>query len=116
MPDQFPQLLDQFRQSLADCRDLYRSSGEVAVREQSHRIKHTPAEFVELMDDLHRALLVKIFVTVGQCDRAFSGNEQALACELIQHLWNRRLEGDELRAAIIELADKALKLKWYSLF
>jgi hypothetical protein len=113
--DEFTEILAQFRQSLADCRDLYRSSGELAVREQSHRIKHTPAEFVQLMDDLHRALLVKIFVTVGQCDRAFSRNEQALADALIQHLWQRKVEGDELRAAIVEMADKALKLKWYAL-
>ncbi|HEX6961411.1 MAG TPA: AAA family ATPase [Lacipirellula sp.] len=114
--DEFPQILAQFRQSLAECRDLYRSSGELAIREQSHRIKHTPAEFVELMDDLHRALVVKIFVKTGQCDRAFSRNEQALAAELIEHLWNKRLEGDQLRAAIVELADNALKLKWYSLY
>jgi SpoVK/Ycf46/Vps4 family AAA+-type ATPase len=113
--DQFPEILAQFRQSLAECRELYRSSGELAVREQSHRIKHTPAEFVELMDDLHRALLVKIFVAVGQCDRAFSRNEQSLADALIQHLCRRKLEGDQLREAIVAMADRALKLKWYAL-
>ncbi|MBA3483449.1 MAG: hypothetical protein H0T51_16695, partial [Pirellulales bacterium] len=115
-PDEFPAVLAQFRQSLGECRDLYRSSGELAVREQGHRIKHTPAEFVQLMDDLHSALLVKIFVTVGQCDRAFSKNEQTLAESLIQHLWQRQLEGTELRNAIVEIAEKAMKLKWYALF
>jgi len=114
--DDFPNILAQFRQSLVECRDLYRSSGEIAVREQGHRIKHTPAEFVQLMDNLHQALLMKVFVTVGQCDRAFSKNEQTLAEALIQHLWQLQLAGDDLRAVIVEMADKAMKLKWYALF
>ena len=115
-PDEFPEILTQFRQSLVDCRDLYRASGELAIRESSQRIKHTPAEFVQLMDDLHSALLVKIFVAVGQCDRAFSKNEQILAEALINHLWKRQLAGDELREAIVGMADRAMKLKWYAPF
>lgn len=113
--DDFHHILAQFRQSLVDCRDLYRSSGELALREQGDRIKPAQRDFVQLMDDLHRALLVKIFVTVGQCDRAFSKYEQALAEALIQHLWQRTLAGDELRQAIVTMADNALKLKWYAL-
>ena len=61
------------------------------------------------------ALLVKVFVTVGQCDHAWSEPEQRLAHTLVDHLWRRQLQGEELRQAILEMAAKAMKLNWYAL-
>src|SRR5690606_22169384 len=90
-------------------------SGELAAEELAGQLGHSREKFVELMDDLHRALLVKLFITVGQCDRAWSRNEQQLACALIEHLWQRRLEGRRLREAILDMAEKSLALNWYAL-
>jgi len=115
LTDEFPEILAQFRQSLHDCRNLYHNSGDLAAREQQHLSGEASERFVKLMDDLHRALLVKVFVSVGQCDRAWSQNEQALAEALIVHLWQRRLQGDQLRDAIVDMADKSMSLKWYAL-
>jgi hypothetical protein len=47
-------------------------------------------KFVELMDDLHRALVVKVYFTVCQADRKWSQGERSLAEHLIEHLWKRR--------------------------
>jgi hypothetical protein len=111
----FPDLPSQFRQLLGKCRDLYVSSGELAARDNPQQLETTAGPFVQLMDDLHGALLVKIFVSVCQCDRRWSKNEKFLAEVLVFHLWDKWLEGDELREALIEMSTKASDLKWYAL-
>jgi hypothetical protein len=111
----FPDLPSQFRQLLGKCRDLYVSSGELAARDNPQQLEETSGPFVQLMDDLHGALLVKIFVSVCQCDRRWSKNEKFLAEVLVFHLWDKWLEGDALRDALIEMSEKATDLKWYAL-
>ncbi|WP_428305223.1 AAA family ATPase [Lacipirellula sp.] len=112
---EFPDLPSQFRQLLGKCRDLYVSSGELAVRENPQQLEGSAEQFVQLMDDLHRALLVKVFVSVCQCDRRWSTQEEFLAEVLVFHLWDQWLSGDDLRDALVEMSDKAMELKWYAL-
>ena len=111
----FPDLPSQFRQLLGKCRDLYVSSGEVAARDNPQQLETTSGPFVQLMDDLHGALLVKVFVSVCQCDKRWSRNEKFLAEVLVFHLWDKWLEGDALRDALVEMSNKASELKWYAL-
>jgi AAA+ superfamily predicted ATPase len=112
---EFSDLPSQFRQLLGQCRALYLSSGEICVREFPDQTPQTGSGFVQLMDDLHRALVVKVFVTICEADRRWSKNEQFLAEVLIFHLWSKWLNADELKASIEEMADKASSLKWYAL-
>jgi AAA+ superfamily predicted ATPase len=112
---EFSDLPSQFRQLLGQCRDLYLSSGEICVREFPDQTPQTGSGFVQLMDDLHRALVVKVFVTICEADRRWSKNEQFLAEVLIFHLWSKWLNEEELKASIEEMADKASSLKWYAL-
>ncbi len=111
----FPDLPSQFRQLLGQCRDLYVSSGELAAREHGPLLAQSGERFVALMDDLHRALLVKVFVTVCECDRRWSTQEKFLAEVLVFHLWSEWLEGDQLQQAIANMSQKAMTLKWYAL-
>ena len=111
----FPDLPSQFRQLLGKCRDLYVSSGELAARDNPQQLEATSGPFVQLMDDLHGALLVKVFVSVCQCDRRWSKNEKFLAEVLVFHLWDKWLEGDALRDALVEMSNRASELKWYAL-
>ena len=67
------------------------------------------------MDDLHRALVLKIYMTVCEADRKWSKPEREMAEVLFEHLWNRRLTGEQLCAAAREAAADSTKLKWYSL-
>ncbi len=105
----------QFRELLTQCRDLYVSSGELAAQQHVQLLDRPAEQFVALMDDLHRALAVKVFVSICEADRGWSKNEVALAVELILHLWNKRLADDQLREAIGAMLAKAATLKWYAL-
>src|SRR5687768_11543759 len=115
LDERFGDLLPEFREAIADCRKLYVSAGETCAREHHHLLGQGPAQFVQMMDDLHRGLLVKVYVTVSEADRRWSANEQLLAEILFEHVWSRCLAGDDLREAIQNISQKSLRLKWYSL-
>ena len=105
----------QFRDLLEQCRKLYFSSGILCVHEHPDLVPQCEHGFVQLMDDLHRALLVKVFVTICEADRRWSKNERMLAEELIIHLWGRSLEEEQLKQAIQDMSARAMALKWYAL-
>lgn len=109
------QIQSKFRGLLDECRRLYVSSGELCVHERPELVPQCEHGFVPLMDDLHRALLVKVFVTICEADRHWSKNERSLAEELISHLWGQKLSGDQLKQAVREMSAKAIALKWYAL-
>ena len=111
----FPDLPSHFRQLLGECQDLYVSSGQLIAHEHPDLLPKTEEHFIRLMDDLHRALVVKIFVTICEADRRWSKNEKFLAEVLLFHLWSQWLNDEPLKAAINQMSEKATKLKWYSL-
>lgn len=110
-----PDLIDQFREVLADCRRLYLECGQLIAREHQHLIRQSPAQFVALMDDLHKGLLVKAYVSVAQADSQWSRREKRLGQELLLHAWGRWLEGEEFREAALQLSEYATQLNWHSL-
>lgn len=112
---EFPDLPSHFRKLLGECRDLYVSSAQRIVNEHPDMLPETPEHFLRLMDDLHRALVVKIFITICEADRRWSKNEKFLAEVLLFHLWSQWLNDEPLKAAISQMSEKATKLKWYSL-
>ena len=103
-----------FKRTLDECRELYVSSGRLCAQEFPDRLPQGGDKFVELMDDLHRALLVKVYFTVCEADRKWSEAERYLAEVLFDHLWNQRLTGEKLRTAARQTAQDASKLKWYA--
>ena len=112
---EFSDLPSQFRQLLGKCRDLYVSSGELIAHDHAAALDRSPNEFIQLMDDLHRALVVKIFVAICEADRRWSKNEKFLAEVLLFHLWGTWVKEDDLQAAITDMSEKSASLKWYSL-
>jgi uncharacterized tellurite resistance protein B-like protein len=111
-----------FRRTLSECRDLFISSATECGREHPQLLPQgkskralTAEEFITLMDDLHRGVVLKVYFSVVEADRKWSNRERFLAEELCDHLWGRRLSGEELRTAARRLADDASKLKWYSI-
>ena len=111
----FPGLPSQFRQLLGDCQELYRSSGQLIAHEYPDQLPKSAGHFLQLMDDLHQSLLVKVFVTVCEADRRWSKNERFLGEVLLFHLWGKWLKDKELKASLSHMAEKALLLKWYAL-
>ena len=95
-----------FRRTLEECRELYVSSATLCAQEfpqllpQGKGKKTLSAEqFIALMDDLHRAMVLKVYFSVAEADKKWSSRERFLAEELIDHLWGQRLTGEELRTA-----------------
>jgi len=115
MAFEHPELPKHFRQLLTECRELYINSGKLVVEEHPDTLPKTKKNFVELMDDLHRALLVKVFITICESDRRWSTNEQRLAQLLVLHLWNQKLTGESLQATLLQMSKQAVSLKWYAL-
>ena len=113
-PFDVPDLPSHFRRLLGECRELYLSSAKRIVDEHPQMLAESVETFTERMDDLHRGLLVKIFVTICESDRRWSQNERFLAEVLVFHLWSRWLEGDALQEAISAMSEKAMALKWYA--
>ena len=107
--------LTLFKATLDECRELYVSSGQLCAQQYPHLITKSGDEFVQLMDDLHRALVLKIYVNVCEADKEWSQPEREMAQVLFEHLWNKRLTGAQLSAAAREGARDAAKLQWYSL-
>lgn len=110
----FPDLPSHFRQLLGECRELYVSSGQLIANEHPDLLPKSGEHFIHLMDDLHRALLVKIFVTICEADRHWSKNEKFLAEVLLFHLWSQWLSDESLQASLAQMSEKATKLKWYA--
>jgi uncharacterized tellurite resistance protein B-like protein len=113
-----PEIPDQpslFTRTLNECRELYVSSGELCAHEFPHLISKQGDQFVQLMDDLHRALVVKVYFSICEADRKWSDAERYLAEVLFNHLWGKRLSGEKLSATARKAAQDTLKLKWYSL-
>ena len=108
-------LFVQFRQALVDCGQLYVSAGRLCADHHPELISRSPDEFVQLMTDLQKGLVVKVYITIVEADRRWSPAEQRLAEELFHHVWNKRLSGDSLRDAVKQVSRKSRELRWYSL-
>src|SRR3954468_19644305 len=106
--------LSVFRVTLEECRKLYVSSGQLCAQQYPHLIDKSGDAFVQLMDDLHRALVLKIYVVVCEADQKWSQAEREMAEVLFEHLWHKRLTGEQLRATAREAAHDSQGIQWYS--
>ena len=57
-------LIGMLRRVVRDCGKLYKQCGTWMVRRFPTLLEGDGENFVELMDDLHRGLLIKVYVTV----------------------------------------------------
>ena len=85
------------------------------VRRYPNLIEGDTQEFLELMDDLHRGLIIKVYVDIVRADDRWSATEKQIAAEMIEHLWGNQLRGAELREAATALFSQADALTWESL-
>ncbi len=94
---------------------LYERCGKWMVRRYPNLIEGDTQEFLELMDDLHRGLIIKVYVDIVRADDRWSATEKQIAAEMIEHLWGNQLRGAELREAATALFSQADALTWESL-
>lgn len=88
--DELQSVIDGFRKLLRECEDLYRSSAMECVQRHPELIKQAPDDFVDRMMDLHRGLLIKVFVEIAHIDWKWKPSERLLARELFEHVWGKR--------------------------
>ncbi|MDB4506103.1 AAA family ATPase [bacterium] len=108
-------LIGMLRRVVRDCGKLYKQCGTWMVRRFPTLLEGDAGNFVELMDDLHRGLLIKVYVTVVRADNRWSAPEKKVAAAMIDHLWDQQLRGNDLRDAATELFQQADLLKWEAL-
>ncbi len=112
---QFDSLLWQFQQALVDCQELYLSSARLCVQQCPQFLPGSPESFVQLMDDLHKGLLIKIYVTIVEADQRWSQEEKRLGRVLFDHIWPGNETQGKLRDVAGHVFREARSLKWSSL-
>lgn len=104
-----------YSRTLRECRELYVSSGELVASESPTMDAQAQQAYIELLDDLHKALVLKVYLAVCEADREWSKPERLLAEVLCHHLWGQWLSGAKLSEAMRQLSAESTNLKWYSL-
>jgi hypothetical protein len=78
-PSELFELVEEFRKALQDCDDLYRSSAQDVVHSQPELTKEARRDYIHRMIDLHRGLVLKIFVEMAFVERRWSDEALELA-------------------------------------
>ena len=115
MDENADNLLGQYTRTLSECRSLYVQSGQFCASDHPELIPDSPAKFVRLMDDLHRGLVVKTYLSVIEADHSWSNTEKRFGQELVLHLWGKLLDDRALKETVLQLSGQATSLKWYGL-
>jgi hypothetical protein len=114
-PSPFATIESQFRQTLDDCRALYRDAARECIEHYPTLLPCPPPEFRSLMADLAQGLVVKTFMSMAEADQRWANEELRLARILLEHVWGQSLAGDRLLVAIRHVQRESRDLKWYSL-
>ncbi|MEQ8849563.1 AAA family ATPase [Botrimarina sp.] len=104
---------DEYRRLLGDTRRLYADAARRVLRE--HPELAPEGDFAALMEDLHRGLCLRVYLTICEADRRWSPAERRLATELCDHLWGERLEGATLAQAMRHASQQTARLEWPAL-
>jgi tellurite resistance protein len=108
-------LLADFRHALVDCRRLYVDRARELLDSGKCELRGTPQQFLARMDDLHRGLLLKVYVDVARTDWHWQPAEEELATELVEHIWDQRLDRGQTREALQNIITQSSDLRYGSL-
>ncbi len=111
----FDDICRDFDTALLACRELYVSSAQQCLEQCPHLVPGEPKAYVELLDNLHRGLLLKVFAAVATSDLICSAAEQMLAARLLTHAWEEPVTGERVREVLPQVMSQAGSLSWYSL-
>ena len=79
------------------------------------KLQNGPEKFTDLMVDLHRGLLVKIFVEIAHCDRHWRQEEREAAFILLKHVWDVDVDAGNIIQILQSASDLAETLHWEKL-
>ncbi|MBW3598277.1 MAG: hypothetical protein KY475_13520, partial [Planctomycetes bacterium] len=115
MAGEFVNVAVEFQKAIEDCRELYVSSARQLIEQRPEILGDPPGDYLHVMDDLHKGLLIKIYVSVVAADRRWSKQERVLAEMLFEHVWRKQLQGEQLKEALRQIMKEAGNLRWHSL-
>src|SRR5688500_7586252 len=78
----FDDISREFAAALHACRELYVGAAHQCLEQCPHLVPGSPESYIELLDNLHRGLLFKVFAAVATSDRSLVPAEQMLATQL----------------------------------
>ena len=110
-----PDLIAVFRDALTDCKRLYTQAARVSLQDQPTADDAMRHDMIRRMVDLHQGLLIKVFTSVARADSRLSRMERELAAELIDHIWQQKLDEQQFKEVIQRIFRDAGHLQWYSL-
>ncbi|MFN3192026.1 MAG: AAA family ATPase [Aureliella sp.] len=102
------------RQLLEDCQSLYRSAARRAAHSKPDPFS-SPEQYAELLDDLHRGVLIKTLVEIAHCDKKWNQAERQAAMIVLHHVWGVSVDSDGLTAALKNVIKHSEVLKWSEL-
>ncbi len=108
-------LLNQFNETLKSCRNVYIEGGQTVIDHYPHLLQLPADRFLDRMDDLHRGLLIKLFVEVAGVDSLWTETEEQMAGVLFFHLWQRRIGKTGIRESLRHVSSQSRQVKWESL-
>src|SRR5262245_62419161 len=94
-------LVSEFQQALEDCENLYVTAAQECARLHPESLNCSRREFIDRMVDLHRGLVVKIFIAIAFVDHQWCHHDLVLGRAMFEHLWERRLDGELPREYLI---------------
>src|SRR5438105_1085119 len=100
-----------FQDLLEACEELYRRCAQEYAREHPELIQDSPEAFVARMVELHRGLVLKVFVEMAQADLHVGHAELRLAQQLFAHAWNRELTEEQVKEALHHYGETT-HLRW----
>lgn len=100
------------RRVLRDTRKLYADSARWLQTRHKTLLEGRAEAFPELMEDLHRGLLIKVYTEVIRSDHRWTRMEKYVGSVLIEHLWDEKLKGSALRDAAETILAQADSLTW----
>jgi len=105
----------QLRRVMRDCRRLYAAAAKLMIARHPTLLGAAAEDFTELMEDLHRGLLIKVYTQTVRSDGKWTRMEKQVGAVMIQHIWDEDLRGAPLREAAEGLLARSDQLSWGSL-
>lgn len=110
--DPDPELMFLLRRELKECESLYRAGARLCVQDCPSQLGCTPKEFTKRMLELHRGLLLKLFVQVAWADGRWHRAERRVARVLLEHAWGVKPEAKGIVQVLENVREHTQSFTW----
>jgi hypothetical protein len=98
-------VVEEFARALDECAEIYRSGALECTRSHQELYGGPDDAFRERMADLGHGLVLKVFLELTAHERSWGPEVLALADELVEHVWGKRLKAKQLREVLVHFQE-----------